>query len=302
MSEPTWAGDGLMLVRQALSRELLQELLDAVDALYTRFLAGSIRNWSLGTETATTLPGLWEKLLRLPRHEQSFRRWNVAADGAPFRKMIDYEPILAKVVGLISPDIQLFKSQLIVVPPAVREEPYLHTDSGTLGRVRNANASQPLMLSVQYFLTPLLDESMGNFTYVPGSHRLDFPIDPDNLAGRQSDGYVQGRHIEGRVQLRVDAGDTVIFPHSLWHGVSANTSHTARKTLIYSYSLSCLRPYDYESAAPELLAVCTPRQRRLLGDLGGWAWRPGCHHHPPPDQHEALGDVMSPAGSSCRVS
>jgi len=41
-----------------------QELLDAVDALYTRFLAGSIRNWSLGTETATTLPGLWEKLLR----------------------------------------------------------------------------------------------------------------------------------------------------------------------------------------------------------------------------------------------
>ena len=89
------------------------------------------------------------------------------------------------------------------------------------------------------------------------------------------------------MQLCVKAGDVVIFPHSLWHGAAPNRTRRARKTLIYCYNQMCLRPYDFEKATPELLERCTPRQRRLLGDLGR-EYLPGAYFVPPPDHVEVI--------------
>ena len=49
----------------------------------------------------------------------------------------------------------------------------------------------------------------------------------------------------------------------------------------------CLRAYDFEKPTPELLERCTPRQRRLLGDLGH-EFRPGDYFVPPPDHEEIM--------------
>ena len=43
-----------------------------------------------------------------------------------------------------------------------------------------------------------------------------------------------------------------------------------------------VRCYDF-GAVPEIAARCTPRQRRLLGDLG-YDFRPGSYFYAPEDQ------------------
>ena len=43
-----------------------------------------------------------------------------------------------------------------------------------------------------------------------------------------------------------------------------------------------MRPYDYETVSP-VADRCTPRQRRLLGDLG-YDFRPGSYTYVPEDQ------------------
>lgn len=70
-----------------------------------------------------------------------------------------------------------------------------------------------------------------------------------------------------------------MFLHSLWHGVSPNDSPSERKSIIYSYARSFVRAYAYEQAPLLVVENGTERQRRLLGDLGGWAYRPGCFYH-----------------------
>jgi ectoine hydroxylase-related dioxygenase (phytanoyl-CoA dioxygenase family) len=79
------------------------------------------------------------------------------------------------------------------------------------------------------------------------------------------------------------AGDALLFTHALWHGAAGNNSERPRKTLIYGYIQRFLKPYDYEKACPQVLSMCTPRQRLLLGDLGGWHWRAGCHYYEGPE-------------------
>jgi ectoine hydroxylase-related dioxygenase (phytanoyl-CoA dioxygenase family) len=97
------------------------------------------------------------------------------------------------------------------------------------------------------------------------------------------------------VQLCVQAGDAALFPHALWHGYVTNRSSRTRKSLIYCYSQQCFRAFDYQRASPELLARCTLRQRRLIGDIG--AWKYGSYFYSPSDQ-EALIRGIEPEPSA----
>ena len=141
---------------------------------------------------------------------------------------------------------------------------YIHPDGGeALEQIRLTETSLPLQVKIQYFLTPLPETNMGNFMVFPGSHLRPWP----------EERLPAGPETPGGVSLCVAAGDAVIFPHALWHGPGPNLSDQVRKTLIYRYSQLFMQPWDFDKATPELLARCTPRQRRLLGDVGDW--RPG---------------------------
>ena len=52
--------------------------------------------------------------------------------------------------------------------------------------------------------------------------------------------------------------------------------------LTWTYCQLFMRPYDYETVSP-VADRCTPRQRRLLGDLG-YDFRPGSYTYVPEDQ------------------
>ncbi|MDE2976378.1 MAG: phytanoyl-CoA dioxygenase family protein [Acidobacteriota bacterium] len=137
--------------------------------------------------------------------------------------------------------------------------------------------SLPLAMKGMYLLSDITDEDCGNFTVFPGSHMRPFPDSPYPAPGPKT---------PGAVQLKGKAGDCILFPHSLWHGPSMNASPRARKTILYNYCQLFLRTYDPEPT-PEVLERCTPRQRRLLGDLG-YDFRPGSYFYAPTDQVDVI--------------
>lgn len=189
---------------------------------------------------------------------------NVMEDYDIFVDLMDHPVTFPIVRELMGDFIQLSMSQVIVRPPNPKDKGYLHTDGGQAMRtIRVSRSSSPLQVKIHYFLTDLEKPDSGNFTVVPGSHNRTFP----------ETGVKDGSYIPEAVQLRVKAGDAAVFPHALWHGVVANRSELPRKTLIYCYSHQCFRPFDYEKASPELMERCTPRQQRLIGDIGDW--KPG---------------------------
>lgn len=100
-------------------------------------------------------------------------------------------------------------------------------------------------------------------------------------------------HTPGAVQLTGKAGDCCLFPHSLWHGPTSNSSGRARKTLLYNYCQMFVRWYDFELTA-EVKEKCTPRQRRLPGDLGH-DFRPGSYFYAPEDRIEVIYQGAAPA-------
>ena len=72
------------------------------------------------------------------------------------------------------------------------------------------------------------------------------------------------------------------------YAVGYQQRHHADGNIGWQHCQMFMRPYDFGAPYASLFERCTPRQRRLLGDLGhGEAFRPGDFFYAPEDQ-EAL--------------
>lgn len=200
---------------------------------------------------------------RLAQHEHA----NKVRDGLNIRPVIDKDPAFVDL--LISPktfaavvhllghyNIQLQQSNLIEAnPQPERRLTGWHSDGGIpfLG-VNGIRAFGSL--KVGYFLRDLLAPDMGALMVVPGSHRTQGA--PPFLPGE--------RDPQGATELRVRAGDAVIFQQGVWHASAPNLSNQTRVALYYGYSYRQLRPVDYAHMPADVLAQCTPVERQLLGE------------------------------------
>jgi hypothetical protein len=190
--------------------------------------------------------------------------------GPNFIDLVDRPNVFDLIVDLMGVNLMLSMTQAIVRPVTDTFPGYTHTDGGEgLREVRVTETSRPIAMKALYLLSDVTEEDAGAFTVYPGSHMRQFPwwskppLDP---------------HSPGCVQLLGQAGDCFLFPHSLWHGPAANMAGSARKTLLYNYCQMFVRSYDHET---------TPRQRRLLGDLG-YDFRPGSYFYVPTDQESVI--------------
>ena len=245
-----WKADGYIVLEGALSPAEIKGLTAVVDDMYEAYL-----------QQPDVKP------------DSPFDRRNVMEEHDIFVELMDHPVTFPVVLELLDPYIQLSMSEILVRPPNPKDKGFLHTDGGqAMRQMRVSDSSRPLQIKIQYFLTDVDAPDSGNFAIVPGSQNSSFP----------EEGFEDGPYIPEAVQLCVKAGDAAIFSHASWHGAVANKSDKPRKTLIYCYSHQCFRPFDYEKASPELLERCTPRQRRLIGDIGEWKY--GSYFYSPPDQ------------------
>ena len=263
-----WKEDGYLVLKGALSEEEIKRLAAAVDQMDDEHRRQLASNGSVNRSDVKPYDGL--------------NKLNIIEESDIFVELVDHPATFPVVLELLGPFVQLSMSQAMIRPPNPDNTGLahaLHPDGGqAMQRIRVDSNSLPLQIKIQYFLTPLTTPERGNFTIVPGSHHRPFPA--------AQLGNAESPHNAEAVQLCVEAGDAVVFPHALWHGASSNRSDYARKTLIYCYNHHCFRAYDYKEASSELLGRCTPRQRRLLGDIGGW--QPGSYFYSPADQEEVM--------------
>lgn len=266
--ECQWKNDGYLILKGVFSEEEIEKLTTVVDRMDEEHRKQPLSNGSQNESDVKPYAGL--------------NKLNIIEDSDIFIELIDHPATFPIVLDLLGPFIQLSMSQAMIRPPNPKNKGFahaLHPDGGqAMQRIRVDNDSLPLQIKIQYFLTPLATPESGNFTVVPGSHHRPFPA--------AQLGNAESPHNTEAVQLCVEAGDAAVFPHALWHGAASNRSSYARKTLIYCYNHHCFRAYDYKAASPELLERCTPRQRRLLGDIG--EWQPGSYFYSPADQEEVM--------------
>ena len=249
-----WKEDGYLVMKGILSSEEVENLTAVVDQMY-------------------------EEHLQQPdvKPDAGLDRRNVMEDHDIFVDLMDHPATFPIALELMSPYIHLSMSEVIVRPTDPEGKGLLHTDGGqAMRQIRVSESSLPFQIKFQYFLTDLPEPDMGNFTVVPGSHNRLFP----------DGGFKDGPYIPEALPLCVEAGDMAIFPHAMWHGFVANRSDKPRKSLIYCYVHQCMRAFDFEKPSPELLERCTPRQRRLIGDIG--EWKAGSYFYSPPDQVDVM--------------
>ena len=263
-----WAVDGYLQIEGALSPAEVGFLSDLLD------------------NTVRTQPGYEPAPGELPRGHYAWKLPDQNADGFMDRRdllpyhqafidLIDRPGIFDLVLDLMGPYIQFSMSQAIVRASTDRFPGYTHTDGGEGQRaIRVTETSRPLAVKVMYLLTDVTEPDSGNFTIFPGSHLRPFPERAERIPNP---------HMPGAVPLLGKAGDAYVFPHAIWHGPSPNRSGKARKTILYNYCQMFMRAYDFAAPYAALFERCTPRQRRLLGDLGH-DFRPGDFFYAPEDQ------------------
>jgi phytanoyl-CoA dioxygenase PhyH len=238
--------DGFMVIPDALTLEWVERLLSMVDRLYARGIQ----------EQGLSKTHHWEMRNCLPVDDLLL-------------ELVDWPATFPLVVDLMNWNIHLITSHLIVRAPSPPEADAAwkasgwHRDGGTAAS--EMQEPHPLILmKVAYWLTDLSEPGRGAIRLIPGSHRL---IGRPAQAEGAPDPY-------GAIELRARPGDAVIFEQRMWHAVGPNTSTLTRKSLFYGYGYRWLRPMDYVTMPPELLARCDPIRRQLLGDaatqLGYW--------------------------------
>ncbi|MCY1284999.1 Phytanoyl-CoA dioxygenase (PhyH) [compost metagenome] len=119
----------------------------------------------------------------------------------------------------------------------------------------------PMQICTAHLYLDDIDADLCPTLVIPGSHRAGRKPRPGETTW-------QGRSAEA---VLCRAGDALVFRSELWHAGSRNRSadrsryllqvHYGRRMVAQKFS-----PYLDFRFNPEVLAACTPRQRRLLGD------------------------------------
>ncbi|MGI9597991.1 MAG: phytanoyl-CoA dioxygenase family protein [Acidimicrobiales bacterium] len=265
-----WAEDGFVIVEGALGSDEVEFFSQELDRV----------RLEPGWEPSSVALGHYGRLDHAASTDPEgfMDRRDLLGYGQPFIDLIDRPGIFDLVVDLMGPNIMLSMTQAIVRPSTDEFPGYTHTDGGEgLREIRVTDDSRPIAMKAMYLLSDVDGDDAGGFTVYPGSHRREFPWRSEPPLTP---------HSPGAVQLRGKAGDCYLFSHSLWHGPAPNLSGRARKTLLYNYCQMFVRSYDHE-LTPEVDGALSPRQRRLLGDLG-YRFRPGSYFYVPQDQADVI--------------
>jgi hypothetical protein len=170
--------------------------------------------------------------------------------------IVDWPPLLALAVELLSPNVYINHSHLDVHPPHPPTGAHRwHRDNGLMGRdMRLLWRDQPrVTLKVAVYLPDVDSPDDGALEVVPRSHR-------DTTSRYPTEEQPNGVPILG------PAGTVAVFDARLWHRRRDNLGSRIRRALFMAYSYRWLTSRDVPFENVPAWASLSPIRRQLLGE------------------------------------
>ncbi len=233
--------DGFLVVRDVLDKQTVEQLIEAGDRRARAFLN---KPELLGKEEYNHLdlrPGLLK-------------------EKAIF-SLLAHSPTVPLVVQLLSPNIQLHSLSLIYKRPVSAEgAPFRrgwHRDIRIPKDLGNRNLPR-VGIKICYCLTDFQKPNSGMTLFARKTH-----LRPEALKIRK--GQIDPEDVEV-CDLKLNAGDAVLFENRIFHTAAPNRSDRTSKVLMYGYAYRWLKPEVYlETPDETLLQKADPITRQLLG-------------------------------------
>lgn len=129
----------------------------------------------------------------------------------------------------------------------------------------------PMQIKVGYWLTDTPRPKMGNFVYMPGSHK-----------GQYFSAYTRHDSVPGEKILCCPAGTITLMHCNTWHRVEPNETDAVRKNIFLAYCPSWVCEADRIQSNPEWLKTLTREQRIIMRSYShGYArTKPGASEFP----------------------
>ena len=248
----SFAEDGYLVVRNALSRETVERLITEADQLCEPFLKKP-------------------ELAGKPEYNHLDLR----------RGLLKHKTLLALVansttvsllVQLLSPNIHLHSTTLIYKRPEASDAPAFRRGWHRDIRIPKdlGHAQLPLVgIKVCYCLTDFHEPNSGMTLMARGTHLRTEPL-------KLSKGEVDPLGVEVK-DLQLNAGDALFFENRIFHTAAPNRSDRTSKVVIYGYAYRWMKPEVYlENPDARQLLNVDPITRQLLGgyrdvDTPAWA-------------------------------
>jgi ectoine hydroxylase-related dioxygenase (phytanoyl-CoA dioxygenase family) len=252
--------DGFLIVRGALDRTTVELLADEGDRLAESFL-NKIEVVDRAEYNHLDLrPGLVEQ--------------------NAFRALVSHHSTVPLIVQLLGPNIHLHSTALIYKRPEAPDAPpfrrgwhrdiRMPKDLGHEGLPR-------VGIKICYCLTDFHQPDSGMTLFARKTHLRTDPLIIPKGQVDPSDTEV--------CDLRVDAGDAILFENRIFHTAAPNRSARVSRVLMYGYAYRWMRPEVYlENPDEELLRQTDPITRQLLGgyrdvDTPPWALQRWAKRH-----------------------
>ncbi|HET6975891.1 MAG TPA: phytanoyl-CoA dioxygenase family protein [Pyrinomonadaceae bacterium] len=233
--------DGFLVVRDVLDGQTVEQLVDAGDRRARAFL---------------NKPELLEK----EEYNHLDLRPGLLKE-KPFFSLLTRSPTVPLVVQLLSPNIQLHSLTLIYKRP-------VDPDSAPFRRGWHRDIRIPkdlghrdlprVGIKICYCLTDFHKPNSGMTLFARKTHLRD-----EALKIRK--GQIDPEGVEV-CDLKLNAGDAVLFENRIFHTAAPNRSDRVSKVLMYGYAYRWLKPEVYlETPDETLLQKADPITRQLLG-------------------------------------
>ena len=170
-----------------------------------------------------------------------------------FTELIDHPRHIGYAYDVFGEQIKLMQSDMFYRPKGSYQNDW-HCDGPRVVPFRTFAPDLPLKMRVGYWLTDQPRDGMGNFVYVPGSHR-------DPWAEYPGKGSYPGEQV-----LTCERGSVFVFSGNIWHRVSTNDADLTRITLFITYCPSWVVGYEFPS--PGWVSTLNREQRIIVRPYG----------------------------------
>ncbi len=230
--------DGYFLVRGLLTRQEVSALLDRLEAYLT---------------CARPIPdGI--RVQKEPRVERAVRKVEDLVQHDEVFRSLALKPSLVEIMlGLLGPNLKLYRNAVLMKPPSVGSAKGVHQDSPYW-------PIEPMNLASCWIAFDPATKANGCMTVMAGSHKFGALPHVDV----QDDFVIPETHYDaGRMApVEMEPGDGLVFHSLLIHGSAPNRSEQPRRAITLSYMSAASKYVGRNRANPEP----KPDYFRIAGD------------------------------------